>query len=327
MKRSDSQPTKYSMSQPVLYSTSILVDGKKSAPLSTEIDEKQYDEALPIIKKTWRELMRNKTEVGHSIYHHVLTKDISMSRLFINTKIDKQAASFMTMLDTVVGYLDDRTTMDKKLEELGRIHNLRYGVKPRHYKHFRTAFMKAISMYVPWNNRRENAWLWFWDHIIAVMSIHAENETTILPFNLSPAKSIEYVSAIHDSLDNVIDQAPFEFVKRFYELLQHEQPALARTISPIMGQPENARFIAMLQHTIRLLDDQSAFQKKIILLVSRYHAYCNLSTFQFAALIQTFIRALKRANYPQWKPIHEEAWQWLSQLVIRLFTIAVNTRH
>jgi len=59
----------------------------------------------------------------------VLTKELSMSVLFINSSIERQLVLFMKMLNTVVGYLDDESAFDARLAELGVIHNRRYGVK------------------------------------------------------------------------------------------------------------------------------------------------------------------------------------------------------
>jgi len=285
------------------------------------LQDNQFSEMASIIKKTWKELMSNKVEVGQNIYFQVVTKDISMSRLFMKSKTDTYTTSFMEMLNTVVGFLDDRTTMDMKLEDLGRIHARNYGVKTKHYKHFRTAFMKGIRTYIPWNNRRENAWLWFWNHIIAIMSIHSYNGDRPLSNNLPRNKNIEYVAAVHESFDNAIDQSSLEFVKQFYDLLLSEQPDVARLFSSMSECKHfNARFVAMLRYTIGLLDDQQGFQKQIISLISKYQNY-NINERQLQVLARTFIHALKQSNGDQWKSIYDESWEWVSQLTIEIFAM------
>ena len=70
----------------------------------------------------------------------------------------------------VYSYLNDPKTFDQKLVELGELHLTKLGVKKRHFKHFRQGFMKAIREYIPWSERREAAWLWFWNQVINRMS-------------------------------------------------------------------------------------------------------------------------------------------------------------
>jgi len=121
-------------------------------------------------------LMQNQREIGNKIYQNVLTKEISLSVLFINSQMERQSLLFMQMLDTVIKYLDDPNNLDKKLLELGAMHNDKYGVKKKHYKHFRTSFIKAIKLYIPWDDATESAWLLFWDKIIQFMSISSEKK-------------------------------------------------------------------------------------------------------------------------------------------------------
>jgi len=296
-------------------------DMKTEKDESVELSEEQFSEMATIIKKTWKELMSNKVEVGQKLYLQVVTKDLSMSRLLIKSKIDIHTTSFMEMLNTVVGYLDDRKTMDKKIEDLAQIHAGNYGVKTKHYKHFKTAFMKAIRTYIPWNGRRENAWLWFWNHLISIMSMHSYNGNRALAFNLSRNKSIEYVAAVHESFDNAIDQSSLEFVKQFHDLLITEQPDIEKLFSSGFGSKQsNARFISMLRYTMGLLDDQQGFQKQIISLISKYQNP-NINECHVEVLVQTFIRALKQSNGNHWKSIYDESWQWVSQLVIEAFNM------
>ena len=41
----------------------------------------QFAEAIPIIRKTWGLLMKDKENVGAKIYQYILNKEISMSKL------------------------------------------------------------------------------------------------------------------------------------------------------------------------------------------------------------------------------------------------------
>lgn len=79
------------------------------------------------------------------------------------------------MIAVFGSYLDEPQTIDARLQELGEMHAGRFGVKTRHFKHFRTAFMRAIKVYIPWNDRREHAWMWFWNRVINVMSSAAQS--------------------------------------------------------------------------------------------------------------------------------------------------------
>ena len=71
---------------------------------ASSMDDLKFEDAAPIIKKTWGELMKDKESVGKKIYDYILTKEISMSRLFMQTNIEEQSGIFMVMMDGVVGY-------------------------------------------------------------------------------------------------------------------------------------------------------------------------------------------------------------------------------
>ena len=112
------------------------------------------EEASTIIRKTWKNLMSDRDNVGNSIYEYVLTKEITMSRLFEHTDMKQQSSIFMVMMEKVVGFLDDPSSMDTKLAEMGELHVQKYGVKTKHFKHFRSGFLKAIKKYLPWTDKR-----------------------------------------------------------------------------------------------------------------------------------------------------------------------------
>jgi len=304
-----------------------LLFGKQKSVLEedeskTSIDQIMYDEAAPIIKKTWKELMRNEIEVGAKIYEHVLTKEISMSVLFINSQMEQQSGLFMQMLNTVVGYVEDPKTFDEKLLELGDIHNKRYGVKPKHYKHFRTAFMKAIKTYIPWNDRRENAWLWFWHRVIQMMSISAHKNEAIVPLDISPEKVNDYVLAIHESFEYAME-SPVILGSSFYQALLNEHKEIASLFSKTEFAYQSARFVAMMQHATRLLDDQSTFQNKMRSLSYQHRQY-GVQIPQLQTFGTVFTDTLKAMNGDKWKKLHDDAWKWFWDLTIRLFRIGLE---
>jgi len=75
--------------------------------------------------------MKNKDQVGKTVYEQVLHKEVEMSRLFLNTKIEKQSDLFMDMLDTVVKYLDDPSTFNEKLQALSIQHATIFNVQKK----------------------------------------------------------------------------------------------------------------------------------------------------------------------------------------------------
>ena len=72
---------------------------KESVKLVSEI---VIEENVPIVKFTWGELMKKKDEVGRRVYQEVLKKDVELSRLFMDTRIEEQQNAFMSMLDVVI---------------------------------------------------------------------------------------------------------------------------------------------------------------------------------------------------------------------------------
>jgi len=287
----------------------------------TPIDGMDSKEAVFIIKKTWRELMKNEHEVGKKIYAYVLTKEISMSVLFINSQVEQQSILFMKMLDTVIGFLDDENTMDNKLVTLGAIHADKYGVKNEHYKPFRTAFLNAIKTFIPWNSRRETAWLWFWDRIIRCMSTVQKKEPTV-SLDVSPKTALEYFFAIHESLNNVME-SPVTFGVALYRALLNEQCEIANLFPKTEFESHSAHLVSMLGHTVRLLDDQVTFQNKIQSIAHQYRDY-GIKIPQLQLFGNIFIKTLKAINNDQWSPMHNESWEWFWDIVIKLFRLELE---
>jgi len=277
------------------------------------------EEAIPILKSTWTMLMQNQREIGNKIYQNVLTKEISLSVLFINSQIERQSLLFMQMLDTVIKYLDDPNNLDKKLLELGAMHNDKYGVKKKHYKHFRTSFIKAIKFYIPWDDATESAWLLFWDKIIHFMSISSEKKEAV-PLNLPQDTMMKYVFALHDSFDNVM-QSPVIFGNKLYDALVDEQCEIANLFSKQDLDSQIVLFLSMMRHVLYLLADQEGFQSKILSLSYQYREYgVNVAKLELFGNI--FIKTLKSINNDQWNSTHDEAWTWLRGIVIQLLKIA-----
>ena len=72
---------------------------EESSASEVNVHESEYTE---IVKNTWKILMAQENEVGQNIYEHVVTKEIEVSRLFMDTKLGSQSVLFMKMLDGVI---------------------------------------------------------------------------------------------------------------------------------------------------------------------------------------------------------------------------------
>lgn len=71
---------------------------------NSSVDRMAFKKCTVIIKRNWKELMQCKKEIGLQIYKAVLFKEVRLSRLFLNTNIESQTDSFMTMMDYVVRF-------------------------------------------------------------------------------------------------------------------------------------------------------------------------------------------------------------------------------
>ena len=69
---------------------------------------------------------------------------------------------------------DNPPRFEARLKQLAKSHHTSYGVKIRHYKHFRTAFMRAIKKHIDMTERTEKAWMYVWDKIIFAMSSYGD---------------------------------------------------------------------------------------------------------------------------------------------------------
>merc|ERR1719464_778461 len=203
-----------------------------------------------------------------------------MSRLFMKTNIQEQSGIFMIMMEKVVSFLDEPSTMDSKLTAMGERHVKDYGIKTKHFKHFRSAFLKAIKKYLPWTDKREAAWLWFWGRIINQMThaTQANHYPLISQFNgkeLQREEMIAFAHNVHDTFDTALTTDPGAFASAFYQNLLKEEPeiALLFTAQNTSFEVQSTRFIAMLNHAIKLLDDTNSFTIKLEALATKHVGY------------------------------------------------------
>jgi len=314
---------------------------------SPSTEEVTFEDAAPIIKKCWNELMKDKVNVGERIFDYILTKEISMSKLFMQTNIEQQSGIFMVMMDKVVGFLDDKESMNDNLIKLGQLHVEKYGVKTKHFKHFRAAFLKAIKKYLPWTDRREESWQWFWSRIITQMTLatQANHYPSITNFNervLTTEEMIEFAHYIHSTFDIALTNDPKEFAETFYKALLEQQPDIAKVFDSksTSFETQSTRFIAMLNHAIKLLDDTHSFTTKLQKLSRKHVEYGvkipMLQSFGDSLIQQVKLLNIKTYNEEQkddnlqilasakWTEKHDNAWNWFWKVVIDVFTEGMN---
>lgn len=326
---------------------------------ASSMDDLKFEDAAPIIKKTWAELMKDKQSVGAKIYDLILTKEITMSRLFMKTNIQEQSAIFMVMMDKVVGFLDDPASMDSNLAKLGELHVQKYGVKTMHFKHFRAAFLKAIKKYLPWTDRREQAWMWFWQRIMSQMSIatQANHYPQINQFEgreLTQEEMIRFAAAIHTTFETALVTDPQGLANRFYKNLLAEQPDIALLFENkhTSFETQSARFIAMLNHAIKLLDDTDTFTQKLESLSAQHVGY-GVQIQQLQSFGDALIRQVKELNVkvfeeqqgkkdkmdvehkqqdaqeemfavPEWTENTDAAWRWFWKVVVGVMSAGMK---
>eukprot|EP01084_Bolivina_argentea_P181014 312677_1 len=322
----------------------------------SSIDDLKMQDAVPIVRKTWGELMKNKEEVGAKIYDSILNKEITMSRLFMETNIEQQSGLFMVMMDKVVGFLDDPVTMDDKLMKMGDIHVQQYKIKTKHFKHFKSAFMKAIKRYLPWSDRREHAWQWFWNKTINAMSsaTQANHFPLMTEFNgrhITPDDMVEFATNIHLTFDVALQSDPQGFAVEFYKTLLQQEPDIASLFSKSSMEEQAVRFISMLNHSIKLLDDTSTFGNKLEKLAA-VHVEYGVEVNQLASFGDVLVRKTKELNMklynkklnkndsdnkddfmeldilsvPKWTEKHDEAWKWFWKVVVGVFSSGMTAK-
>ena len=68
--------------------------------------------------------------------------------------------------------MDDPDAFLQSLQQLAVKHHHEYNVKNQNFKEFKRGFMKAIKrkLVKTWCMGYDNAWEWFWNFVISVMS-------------------------------------------------------------------------------------------------------------------------------------------------------------
>lgn len=262
-------------------------------------------------------------------------------------------------------FLDDPASMDDNLIKLGELHVQKYGVKTKHFKHFRAAFLKAIKKYLPWTDRREQAWQWFWTRIITQMSnaTQANHYPLVNQYNgrtLTTEEIIEFAHYIHVTFDTALTTDPKAFAQAFYKNLLNEQPDIAQLFKQknTTFEKQSARFIAMLNHAIKLLDDTDTFTQKLESLSAQHVEYgVQIPMLQsFGEVLVAEVKTLNIKYYnqqqqksssssnnkdlgddekdsdgdinllkiPKWTDKQDDAWKWFWKVVVGVMSSGMN---
>lgn len=149
-----------------------------------------------LLLSSWKELNKNKEDVGLSIYNSIVFGNTSKGAqgrtrptmmYFQNTDLQQQSLRFMEMLNTVITKLNDPNPkmLIKKLNQLSQSHSNAYHVKKQNYMDFQKGFMKAIKRYLSniWTIQHNEAWVWFWNFIISIMSPCSDDDIDIDDIN------------------------------------------------------------------------------------------------------------------------------------------------
>lgn len=258
-------------------------------------------------------------------------------------------------------FLDDPASMDDNLVKMGELHVQKYGVKTKHFKHFRAAFLKAIKKYLPWTDRREAAWQWFWSRIITQMSHatqanHYPAVTTFQGRELTREEMIEFAHYIHSTFDTALTTDPKGFAENFYKNLLNEQPDIAQLFRAknTTFEKQSARFIIMLNHAIKLLDDTDTFTQKLDSLSAQHVEYgVQIPMLQsFGSVLIEQVKTLNVKYYNQqqsasnknknndeekdsdgdinllkiqkWTDKQDDAWKWFWKVVVGVMSAGMN---
>jgi len=177
--------------------------------------------------------------------------------------------------------------------------------------------MRAIKQYIPWTDRREAAWMWFWARVIDRMS--AGNN--LIPFarDTTPQQFLQNARAIHETFDGVISDDPQRFSVTFYQNLLEGEPDIANLFKNIEINQQGAKFISMVRHCIHLLDDHRTFEYKMVELGKVHHNY-GVQVTQLQSFGDVLTNTVRRNSPLKWTEQHTKAWQWFWKIVVDLFS-------
>merc|ERR1712048_571581 len=86
---------------------------------------------------------------------------------------------------------------------------------------------------------------------------------------------IAFAHNVHETFDTALTTDPQSFAKAFYKNLLKEQPEIAKLFDDAQSNFElqSTKFIAMLNHAIKLLDDTNTFTIKLEALATKHVDY------------------------------------------------------
>lgn len=298
---------------------------KKSDDAVSAMSDSSVDEAdhARVVRETWAELQDKLPEVGRMVYEKVVSKNIDLATLFQDTTFASQHHAFTTMLGQSIKWLDDLRKWNRKMMPLAQRH-VKYGVKPQHYKHFRSAFLKAIRQFLdPWNEEREDAWIWYWGKIMDTLGY--ATQSNLQNSSVGPIEHASNVRAIHESW-RIVSEEPAVFGGNFYDYLIDSQPEMRDLFGSSDLNRQSIRFFTMFNHVVRQMDDEAGFENAIIGITFKHKLYGvemhHVDAFGFA-LKQTMRTTLGE----RWTDEMSNAWDWLWGRIHACFEYGLEHSH
>ena len=97
-----------------------------------------------IVIDSWKILAANGDQVGAIFYRRLFEIDPTIHQMFKDVILIEQSRKFVSMLDTVVQWLDAPERLVPVLKQLGARHNT-YGVQEEHYSKVGTALIGTLE--------------------------------------------------------------------------------------------------------------------------------------------------------------------------------------
>lgn len=121
----------------------------------------------------------------------------------------------------------------------------------------------------------------------------------------------------------MMNDDPLSFGERFYKELVKTQPSVALLFKDTEVRKQGAKFISMLRHAIRLLDDEKTFHIKLEALSSQHVAY-GVQVQHLEAFGKVLVAELRRVNSKIWTTETSNAWDWFWSIVMELFSAGLR---
>jgi hemoglobin-like flavoprotein len=126
-------------------------------------------EEIALVRESFDRLRPIPRGVGRAFYEKLFELDPSLKALF-KGDLDAQGAMFVSALGLAVAGLEDSTSGERPLRDLGRRHS-EYGVTDTHFATFREALVQTLRSHVgaAFTEAHASAWREAFDRIGVVM--------------------------------------------------------------------------------------------------------------------------------------------------------------